>query len=120
MRIYFGRVPEGDDGDAIESLDELFLDFLIKNDYNIVISSSLLVHYLMNNWDNYDFKDVILHTINPLLINYFDDDFAKKYLWIIDGEGNHINMGKDEHMLSKMDVLGPGEVFCDDYRTFKG
>ena len=116
MRIYFGRVPEGDD---VESVDAIFLDFLIRNDYNIIIASSLLVHYLMNNWDENDFKDVVCHTINPWAINYFDDDFAKEYLWIIDEEGNHINMGADNYMLEKLTVLGPGEVVCDDYRTFK-
>jgi len=116
MKIYFGRVPKGDE---VVSLDTSFLETLIENDYNIEKSVDELVSWLLNNWDEDDFNDIVCHTINPLLINYFTDDIAKEYVWIIDEEGNHIKFGDDEHMLRKLSCMGVGEVLCDDYRTFK-
>lgn len=116
MRIYFGRLPEGDE---IITLDVNFLKYLVANDYNFNDAVDDMVSNLLTNWDEDDFKDVIAHTLNPLIVNYFTDDFAKEYIWMIDEEGNHINMGTDEHMLSKLDFLNPGEVVCDDWRSFK-
>ena len=115
MRIYFGRMPEDKSGDGVKSLDAMFLDYLIDNDYIIENAVDAIADHLMDIWDG---KNVIAHTLNPLIINFFTDDFAKEYLWMIDEEGNHINMGTDDHMLSKMDFLSPGEVMCDDYRSF--
>ena len=116
MRIYFGREPEVE---SVKNLDSELLWYLYNNDYNMERAVDALVRYLLTNWDEDDLKDVVCHTLNPLIVNYFTDDFAKEYLWIIDEEGNHINMGADESMLEKLTVLGPGEVVCDDYRTFK-
>lgn len=112
MRIYFGRLPEHDN---IVYLDSLLLGYLTTEDYNFNNAVDSLVNHLMDIWDG---KNVVCHTLNPLIVNYFTDDFAKKYMWMIDEEGNHINMGTDDHMLSKMDFLSPGEVMCDDYRSF--
>lgn len=118
MRIYFGRMPEDTSGDGVKSLDAMFLDYFVAHDYNFNDAVDTMVSHLLTNWDEDDFKDVIIHTINPLIINFFTDDFAKAYLWMIDEEGNHNNMGTDDHMLSKMDYLSPGDVMCDDYRSF--
>lgn len=116
MRIYFGREPLVG---SVKFLDSELLWYLYNNDYNMERAVDALVRYLLTNWDEDDFKDVVCHTLNPLIVNYFTDDFAKEYMWMIDEEGNHINLGTDEHMLSKMDFLSPGEVMCDDWRLFK-
>jgi len=115
MRIYFGRLPEHDE---IVYLDSMILSCLIAEEYKFNNAVDAMVKHLMTNWDDNDFKDVVCHTLNPLIINYFTDDFAKEYMWMIDEDGNHIKMGDDEHMMNKLDCLGVGEVMCDDYRSF--
>ena len=113
MRIYFGRKPENDE---IFNLDVKIMECLIDEDYNFNNAVDSLVEHIMNIWDGWN---GVCHTVNPLIISYFTDDFAKEYVWLIDEEGNHINMGKDEHMMSKLGCLTPGEVVCDDWRSFK-
>jgi hypothetical protein len=114
MKIYFGRLPQGVE---VVSLDTSFLEILIKNDYSVEKSVGEIQCYLEGEAckviNRSDF-----HTINPLLINYFTDDIAKEYVWIIDEEGNHIKFGDDESMLRKLFYMGVGEVLCDDTRTF--
>lgn len=62
---------------------------------------------------------VEINGVHNAVIGVVKDAEVKNYSWAISEEGNHINMGADESMLEKLTVLGPGEVVCDDYRTFK-
>jgi hypothetical protein len=114
MKIYFGRVPQED---GVIFLNALFVDMLIKNDYSLEKSVGEIQCYLEGEACAV-INRPIFHTINPLLINFLTDDFAKEYVWIIDAEGNHIKIGDDEHMLRKLSWIGAGEVLCDDHRTF--
>ncbi len=103
VKIYFGRMPENCD-----IIDKYFHEILLKNNYCFDDA----VHELCTR-----LKDGIHYTCNPLILNYFTDDFAKN-VWIIDEDGNHICLGNDDHMLSKLSYMNIGEIVCDDYRSF--
>lgn len=60
----------------------------------------------------------VYYTCNPLIINFFTDDFAKDYVYIIDEDDNEIHMGSDESLLKKLEWGGPGDAVCDDARSF--
>ena len=104
FRVYFGRMPEN-----CEIIDAYFYEMLFKNNYCFDDA----VHELCTRLDNGNY-----YTSNALLLNYVSDDFAKKYIWIIDEDENHISFGNDSHMLGKMFGMGIGEILADDARSF--
>ena len=106
MRIYYGREPGGD----FESLDTLLLAYLRANEWDWERSHAGMLFNLLPH--------MTYHTINPLIVNYLDDETAKDVVWIIDEHGDHILMGEDESMLTKLRVMLPGEVVADDSRSF--
>lgn len=106
MRIYYGREPAGE----CESLDLLLLGYLRANGWRWEWSHAGMMFNLETH--------KTYHTINPLIINYLDDETAKAVVWIIDESGEHIRMGDDESMLTKLKTMLPGEVVADDARSF--
>lgn len=110
MRIYFGRKPEAKE---VFLIDNYFNFFFEENNYHYQKSVDKLITMMFNGG-----CPSIAYTSNPLIINFFDDEFAKNHMWIIDEEGNHINMGQDESMLFKLTWGGPGETLADDARSF--
>jgi hypothetical protein len=108
MKLYFGRIP-----DNSYYLDIALLDAVKRNEYNFENA----VEYLFETKFPTD-TDIILHTLNPLLLNYLDDYFAKEYLYFIDKEGNHIKCGDDSKFLKNLEFMQVGEAICDDSRVF--
>ena len=106
MRIYYGREPGGE----FQSLDTLLLAYLRANNWDWERSHGGMMFNLLPH--------KTYHTINPLIPNYLDDETAKDTVWIIDEHGDHIRMGDDESMLTKLRVMQPGEVVADDSRSF--
>ena len=111
MKIYFGRIPDT----KVKFLDDkhLFPIMLMKENYNFEKAVDVLINYITTSEEEYNY-----YTCNPLILNYFDDAFAKKYVYFIDREGVEISLGSDESVLRKLNFMGPGEALCDDARTF--
>lgn len=108
MRIYYGRIPEGD----VSFIDSYFPQHLARCDYHLENAVEAMVAELE--------EGRVYHTLNPLIPNYMDDDVGSELMWMIDEEGNHVHMKDDSHMMFKLTFMGVGEVLCDDYRSFKG
>lgn len=110
IRLYFGRKPEGS-----FSMDDFFIQLMSSENYVIDNAVDRLVEALKT----LNLASGIFHTFNPLIPNFMDDEVAKELMWMIDGDGNHIRMKTDEHLLKKLEWMGPGEALCDDYRSFE-
>lgn len=106
IRIYYGREPGGE----FQSLDTLLLAYLRANNWDWKRSCGGMLFNLLPH--------KTYHTINPLIVNYIDDEAARAIVWIIDEHGEHIRMGDDESMLTKLRAMLPGEVVADDSRSF--
>lgn len=52
-------------------------------------------------------------TLNPIVLNFLDDDFAKKVVHIRTGLHGLKLMGEIPEIQYKFDLLGPGEIVCD-------
>lgn len=58
-------------------------------------------------------KRVLLHTFNPLILNFFEDEVAKNsFVTTIDGI-NFTKFFENEKNKSKLECMGPGEVVID-------
>ena len=112
MKIYFGRHP---DTNFLNLDDSLFPLILRTNDYNFSVAVDKLVEYI----HEYNDDTANYYTCNPLIINYFDDEFANKYIFFIDEFRNEIVFGTDESCQKKIKFMGPGEILADDERVFK-
>lgn len=108
MKLYFGREPKNVD---FINLDMVFLNYFREENY--IISSTIDRLSKIFNKDN----DIVYYTFNPLIINYFEDSYAK-YLYMIDNTGKEFYLGEDEHFLNKLNYMGLGEALCDDARSF--
>jgi len=110
VKLYFGRKPEG-----AMSIDDLFIGFLQKHQYLIDHAVDDLVDCIKNFY----LPTKVFHTFNPLIPNFMDDEPASQLMWMLGPDGTHIHMCEDEHMMEKLSFMGPGEVLCDDYRSFE-
>jgi hypothetical protein len=108
MKIYFGRTPEVE----FASLDVIIFEYLKETNWHWENAVDKMVSDLGLD------EDEVWHTLNPLIINFFEDEFAKQYVYMIDENGEEIFMGTDESMLKKLKFIGPGDVVCDDARSF--
>ena len=109
MKIYFGRLP-----DVIKPrmIDAEFLGILAYKRYNMNDAVDHLISELLLDTDH-----EVAYTINPLIINFVTDEFAKEYMYFVDENGNHIKVGDDADMLVKFAWGGVGEIMCDDARV---
>lgn len=58
--------------------------------------------------------NIIIHTFNPLFLNFFTDEDAKEYFEYYDKKTNSFKkFFSIERVLNKLDVMGPGEAVCD-------
>lgn len=112
MKIYFGRIPNT----KVTFLDDkhLFPTTFMMCDYNIEDAVDELIKYMQYPL----FEDYSFYTFNPLIINYFTDEFANKYVYFVTETGEEIKMGDDESCQIKLKFMGPGDVVCDDSRVF--
>jgi hypothetical protein len=65
-------------------------------------------------------KNVLIHTFNPLILNFFEDNIAKESFIIIKNSGDFIKFFDNENSKIKLECMGPGEAvidtkFEDDY-----
>lgn len=51
-------------------------------------------------------------TLNPQILNWLDDDFAKEFIYVKTKSGFK-KLGDVERVQFKFKCLGPGEVVCD-------
>ena len=59
----------------------------------------------------------VLATKNPMLMNYFSNEFAKKaFFEVVDGK--LLNYFRNGNRVMKLKVLGPGKAVTDDYVSF--
>jgi len=107
MKIYYGREPQGE----FVSLDAIFIEYLRKANWHLENACDQMFEDLNSD-------DKVWYTVNPLIINFLHDEDAKKSVYIIDENGKEIFMGTDESMLKKLQFMGPGDVVCDDARSF--
>jgi hypothetical protein len=87
--------------------------YLAENNYNYQKAVDRAISIIFNTE-----AISIAYTCNPLILNYFDDEFAKNNLYFITEMGEHILMEKDIKMLKKLTCMGVGEVTADDERVF--
>lgn len=58
--------------------------------------------------------NIIIHTFNPLFLNFFTDEDAKEYFEYYDKKTDSFKkFFSIERILNKLDVMGPGEAVCD-------
>lgn len=105
-KIYFGRPPK----EFHYDLDKMFKPYFIQHGFNFEGAVEAMVDDLT--------PGVKYHTLNPLIPNYLEDEQGSHLFWIIDIEGNEVHMLTDTSMQKKLGIMGPGEVLCDDYRSF--
>jgi hypothetical protein len=83
----FFQTNRGSSFDLNEELVEKWVKYLIENNLNFV-------------------------TLNPIIPNFLDDDFAKANIYVMTKNG-HKKLGEVKQALFKFGILGPGEVLCD-------
>jgi hypothetical protein len=114
MKIYFGRIPDC----KVKFLDDkhLFPMMLAECDYKYTKAVDMLMKDLKQDF-KMKFGEISYYTINPMIPNYMSDEYANKYLFFIDENGNEINFGEDEQMQSKLKFMSPGEALMDSERV---
>jgi hypothetical protein len=111
VRIYFGRNPHWHNQYEI---DRWFNCILENHNYNYQEAVDRIITKIFNLEVN---PSRSAYTTNPLILNFFDDEFAKNNVWFIDDEGNHIQMGDDREMLYSLKWYSIGEALCNNYRV---
>lgn len=73
-----------------------------------------IVDAIIEQKDTFPNDDIIVHTFNPLFLNFFTDEDAKEYFEYYDKKTNTFKkLFSIERVLKKLDVMGPGEAVCD-------
>lgn len=57
-------------------------------------------------------KDILIHTINPLILNWFDNETAIESFYFLNNKGDFVKFFNDEYMISKLESMGPGEIIA--------
>ena len=64
-------------------------------------------------------KDIVLHTFNPGLLNWFEDSVAISSFYVLNEQGEPELLFGYKSMREKLDALGPGEAVSDtDFKRF--
>lgn len=64
-------------------------------------------------------KDIVLHTFNPGLLNWFEDSVAISSFYVLNEQGEPELLFSYKSMLEKLEALGPGEAVVDtDFKRF--
>lgn len=58
-------------------------------------------------------KKVLIHTFNPLILNFFEDDIARESFFIIKNKDKLIKFFDDERINEKLMCMNPGEAVVD-------
>lgn len=65
-------------------------------------------------------ENIIIHTFNPLVLNWFHDNVAIDAFIMLNESGEFIKIFSIERMLEKLKYMGAGEAVCDtDFSNFK-
>jgi len=106
MKIYWNIAPSDH---HIYANDGDFYHFFQSNRGEL----TNLNEELVNEWVKYlDENKLNFVTLNPIIPNFLDDDFAKENIYVMTKNG-HKKLGEVSQALFKFDILGPGEVLCD-------
>lgn len=64
-------------------------------------------------------KDVVIHTFNPGLLNWFEDNVAVSSFYVLNEQGDPELLFSYKRMLEKLECMGPGEAVSDtDFERF--
>lgn len=64
-------------------------------------------------------KDIVIHTFNPGLLNWFEDNVAISSFYVLNEQGEPELLFSYKRMLEKLEVMGPGEAVVDtDFQRF--
>lgn len=64
-------------------------------------------------------KDVVIHSFNPGLLNWFEDSVAISSFYVLNEQGEPELLFSYKSMLEKLEALGPGEAVVDtDFKRF--
>jgi len=64
-------------------------------------------------------KDIVIHTFNSGLLNWFEDNVAISSFYVLNEQGEPELLFSYKHMLEKLDCMGPGEAVSDtDFERF--
>ncbi len=98
MKIIFGHIPYAP-----------VLDIVIMPN----VSGGISLEVAMDNFIKVVINtDLIFCTINPLLINYLEDDIAKEHVYYL-SKDDQIKFGDDQVLCKKLKFMGPGEALAD-------
>lgn len=79
--------------------------------YDIEDLNQMIIDIKAHSVDN----DIVLHTFNPLILNFFEDsDKDIFYYWSKD-QSELKMFFEDEFTLKKLQIMGIGECVCDTY-----
>lgn len=111
MKIYWLHAPNSpclDDGDFAKHFNNFSESE--KNDFEKPVDS--WVEFLIRTDSNFV-------TLNPLILNFLEDEVAKKHLFVKTKSGFKA-IGDVKEVLFKFNVLGAGEICCDtDFSTLE-
>lgn len=69
---------------------------------------------LINDIKEYSINnDIVIHTFNPLILNFFDDSDKDIFYYYDSIKIGLYKFFDNFHTLKKLEVLGIGEVICD-------
>lgn len=64
-------------------------------------------------------KDIVVHTFNAGLLNWFEDNVAVSSFYVLNEQGEPELLFSYKRMLEKLDCMGPGEAVSDtDFQRF--
>lgn len=94
--------------------DADFYDFLnSEKTFNGQLYTDTRMEQLIDDIIDYSIeKDVVIHTFNALLLNFFKDEDAIKSFYYFDGTELKQFFGHP-YTLNKLSILGCGEAVCD-------
>lgn len=110
-----------------EVIDSMVKDFDVfisdKDIYPILNSESYFNGKEYSFYDIESFADeivrvskerkVLVHTFNPLILNFFEDDIARESFFIIKNKDKLIKFFDDERINKKLMCMNPGEAVVD-------
>lgn len=58
-------------------------------------------------------KDFVIHSFNPGLLNWFEDNVAISSFYVLNYQGEPDLLFSYKRTLEKLECMGPGDVVCD-------
>lgn len=110
-----------DEGKIVNLINDIFL-FKIFNGEENFLNKKYNFTEIENLIDDivsfYEDNNVILHTFNPLVLNYFTDEVAVKTFYFKNKNNEFEKFFDDKEKMNKLDMMGPGEVVSYYFQCF--